>query len=659
MCGLVGFLGGRLPSVDRLSIASDMALRIAHRGPDDAGEWSDPQTGYTIAFRRLAILDLSPAGHQPMASASGRFVLAFNGEVYNFEQIRRELQEGGLAPAFRGHSDTEVMLAAFDAWGVESAIRRFIGMFAIALWDRQERRLHLVRDRVGVKPLYLARQGNLVVFGSELKAVRAHPELRLEIDRNALAAYFRFSYIPAPLTIYRDVEKVMPGQIISVAQDGTVERTTYWAMSEVASRGAANRFTGSEEEAADQLDNLLRDAVGLRMIADVPLGVFLSGGIDSSIVTALMQVQASSPVKTFSIGFEDQTYNEASHAAAVAAHLGTAHTELIVTSDDALKVVPHLSTMYDEPFADSSQIPTHLVSAMARRHVTVSLSGDGGDELFGGYYRHFLGQRAWKMLAPFPSLLRASAAKLITSVSKSRWDAIFAGGRRMLPRALQQNRAGERLYKLARILGTTDENAMYFELISHWRGVVKSGTESALPMFARETWPRLIDPIERMMYFDTICYLPDDILAKVDRASMSVSLEAREPLLDHRLIEFAWTLPLSMKVRDGKGKWLLRQVLDRYVPSHLIERAKMGFGAPVGTWIRGPLRDWAASLLDERKLQEQGFLEPASITKTWRDHLAGKGDWQHYLWIVLMFQSWLEEHTVEHPVREVAAGIPS
>ncbi|MDQ3280641.1 MAG: asparagine synthase (glutamine-hydrolyzing) [Acidobacteriota bacterium] len=656
MCGLVGFLGGRLPANERAAAVSRMALRIAHRGPDDSGEYVDERAGYAIGFRRLSIVDLSPAGHQPMQSATGRYVMAFNGEVYNFEQIRAELQSRGLAPSWRGHSDSEVMLAAFEAWGVEQAVKRFIGMFAIALWDRSEQRVHLVRDRMGVKPLYFARCGKTILFGSELKALRAHPEFNCEIDRDALDAYFRFAYIPTPLTIYKGVEKIVPGTIVSVTASGRVERTTYWSAAAAAEAGAANRFRGTEDEAADQLEALLRDAVGLRMIADVPLGVFLSGGIDSSIVTALMQAQAATPVKTFSIGFAEEGYDEAKHAAAVAGHLQTQHTEQYVTPAEAMAVIPRLGEMYDEPFADSSQIPTHLVSAMARRHVTVSLSGDGGDELFGGYYRYFMGQRAWKYISRVPRPLRSVTANAIRSVNKSTWDRWADRAQRLLPKHMEQNRAGERLHKLSRILSSRDEDAMYFELVTHWPGIVVGGKEAPLPLTDRSRWPKLSDPVERMMYFDQVSYMLDDILVKVDRASMATSLEAREPLLDHRLVEFAWTLPLSMKVREGQGKWLLRKVLYRHIPRELVERPKMGFGIPIGDWLRGPMREWAEALLDERRIREEGFLDPTLIRRAWTDHLAGRGEWQHYLWIALMFQAW-NEATHETALESVPLAI--
>jgi asparagine synthase (glutamine-hydrolysing) len=643
MCGLVGFIGGTLHREDRLKVVSAMAKRIAHRGPDDSGEWVDERSGTAFGFRRLAIIDLSPAGHQPMASASQRYVIAFNGEVYNYEAIRAELVQSGLAPSFRGHSDTEVMLAAFEAWGIAAAVKRFIGMFAIAVWDRELQQLTLIRDRMGVKPLYLGRAGGTFLFASELKALHAHPEFRGAIDRHSLALYFRYMYVPAPYTIFENVEKVMPGTMVTITAAGEISRAVYWSAALAAERGLANRFQGGEDDAVTAVDALLQDAVGIRMVADVPVGVFLSGGVDSSLVAAYMQAQSRTPVKTFSIGFSEAEFNEAEHAAAVARHLGTDHTELYVTPEESLAVIPKLPSMFDEPFADSSQIPTHLVSAMARSQVTVSLSGDGGDELFGGYYRYFMGQRAWKAISPFPRPLRLVASRAIMTVPKPAWDAIFSSRWSLAPRSLRQRSAGERLHKFARILTAADDDAMYFELVSHWRDLVIDGVEPPLHLHDRTAWPPLTDPIDRMMYFDQISYLPDDILVKVDRASMSVSLEAREPLLDHRLVELAWSLPLSMKVRAGKGKWVLRKLLDRLVPRELIERPKMGFGIPLDAWLRGPLRPWAEALLDEQRLRAEGFLDVLRVRAIWKEHLSGKGNWQHYIWAILMFQAWYEQ----------------
>jgi len=651
MCGLTGFVPAAGRTADELTcVVRRMCDAIAHRGPDDAGEWIDAESGVALGFRRLAIIDVSPAGHQPMVSASGRYVVTLNGEVYNFEELRRELRDAGLAPSFRGHSDTEVMLAAFEAWGVEAAVRRFNGMFAVALWDRKLRRLHLIRDRMGVKPLYYGFAGSTFLYGSELKALRQHPDFGGRIDRGALHLYLRFMYIPAPYSIYEGISKLMPGSIVTFdPATRQTETTVYWSVRDAAVKGAEHRFQGSEEEASHELEALLRDAVRLRMVADVPLGVFLSGGVDSSLVTALMQAQSSAAVRTFSVGFTDPAYDEARVAAAVARHLGTDHTELIMTAQNVVDVIPALPSMYDEPFADSSQIPTHLVAALARKQVTVSLSGDGGDELFGGYLRYFIGEKLFRRIAALPATMRPAIGRALAAVPPRLWDRLFAFGRPLLPAGLRQPRSGERVHKVARVLAAGDSDAMYFELVSHWRNVVTEGAEPKTPLTDRREWPPLQDPVERMMFFDQISYLPDDILAKVDRASMAVSLEAREPLLDYRLVEFAWTLPLSMKVRAGRGKRVLRRVLDRYVPEALIERPKMGFGIPLGEWLRGPLRDWAEALLDPAAIRAQGLIDPAPVRAKWVEHLSGKGEWKYHLWAVLMLEAWLQyEHSPAH-----------
>jgi asparagine synthase (glutamine-hydrolysing) len=618
MCGLTGFVG--VPhSADLLrSTVRAMSDTIVHRGPDDAGEFVDVQHGVGFGFRRLAIVDLSEAGHQPMFSASGRYVMMFNGEVYNYEAIRRELRN---PPQFRGHSDTEVMLAAIEEWGLDAAVRRFIGMFAIALWDRTEHALHLVRDRMGVKPMYYGFSGRTFLFGSELKALRKHPDFNAVVDPAAVAAYLRYLYVPAPLSIYDGICKQMPGTIITL-RAGKIEQRAYWSAAEAAEQGVANRFRGTESDAADALDALLRDAVALRMVADVPLGVFLSGGVDSSLVTALMQAQTTQPVKTFTIGFAEGAYDEAKYAAAIAKHLGTAHTELYVTPNDALNVIPMLPQMYDEPFADSSQIPTYLVSKMARQHVTVSLSGEGGDEVFGGYRRYFEGQRVLRTFGRVPSPLRRLLGRGMLAMPPRVWDRVMKQGGTQMP-------------KLGRVLAARDLNDLYFELMTHWRNAVPNAPEYVRPS------SNLADPIERMMYLDQITYLPDDILAKVDRASMATSLEAREPLLDHRVVELAWTLPLEMKVQGGQGKQILRRVLDRYVPRTLIDRPKMGFKVPIDAWLRGPLREWAEELLSERKLREQGLLDVNVVRKVWNDSLAGRSSMHDHLWAVLMLEAWL------------------
>jgi asparagine synthase (glutamine-hydrolysing) len=621
-----------------------MAEQMAHRGPDDAVEWVDASSGLALGFRRLAIVDLSPAGRQPMHSASGRYVIIFNGEVYNFRAVRAELE--GRGHRFRGGSDTEVLLTAIEVWGLADAIRRFVGMFAFALWDRQERSLHLVRDRLGIKPLYYGWGDGTFLFGSELKALAAHPAFRPQIDRDALALFMRHGYVPAPYAIYRGVWKLPPGSILTLRSrdDRDALPAPFWSAREVVEDAVAEPFSGSEQEATSQLDELLREAVALRMIADVPLGAFLSGGIDSSTVVALMQAQSGQPVKTFTIGFHEGEYDEARHAAAVARHLGTDHTELTVTPEEARTVIPLLPTMFDEPFADSSQIPTYLVSQLARRHVTVSLSGDGGDELFGGYNRYFWGRSIWRRIGWAPLAVRALSTRALTALSPADWDRQFARLAPLLPPSLRQRTAGDKLHKLAGVLEVDSPEQLYWGLVSQWKetDLVIDGREPPTALTDRARWAALPDFTQRMMFLDLISYLPDDILAKVDRASMAVSLEARVPLLDHRVVAFAASLPLSLKIRDGQGKWLLRQVLYRYVPRELIERPKMGFGVPIDSWLRGPLREWAEELLDERRLRDEGFFQPQPIRLKWQEHLSGERNWQYQLWNVLQFQAWLE-----------------
>ena len=649
MCGITGFFAtGRRNWTGTLTdTVARMSSTLRHRGPDDSGEWTDDASGIAFGFRRLSIIDLSPAGHQPMESASGRYVIAFNGEVYNYEAVRERLRSEGVTPAYRGHSDTEVMLTAIETWGLERAVGEFIGMFGFALWDRRERRLHLVRDRVGVKPLYYGWASDTLLFGSELKALRAHPDFQAEIDRGSVALLMRHNYVPAPYTIYKGIHKLTPGTILTI--DGAASRDAqpraYWSARAAAEQGVAHPFTGSEDAAEEELHALLNDAVGLRMVADVPLGVFLSGGIDSSLVAALMQARSARPVKTFTIGFHESGYNEAQHAAEVARHLGTDHTELYVTPAETMAVIPRLPSMYDEPFADSSQIPTFLVSQLARKHVTVSLSGDGGDELFGGYNRYFWGRRIWQKLRLIPSPARKAFARLLTAVPPDSWDSVFRLAAPVLPSGMRQTTPGYRLHKLAGILSVSSPAEMYRRLISQWQDPSELIADAEHPTINSDGSGagELRDFTDRMMYVDLVSYLPDDILAKVDRASMATSLEAREPLLDHRLIELAWRLPLDMKIRDGKGKHLLRKVLYRYVPQSLIERPKMGFGVPIDEWLRGPLRGWAEELLSEPRLRREGYFNPATVRRVWDEHLSGRRNMQYQLWIVLMFQAWLAE----------------
>lgn len=651
MCGLTGF---RQPEGFDPQQAQETARRMAetlvHRGPDDRGVWVDGAAGLALAHRRLAILDLSPAGHQPMVSASGRYVIAFNGEIYNHLELRAELEKAGQAPAWRGHSDTETLLAAFEAWGVEGALAKTVGMFAIALWDRATRTLALARDRLGEKPLYYGWVKSALVFSSELKAIRAYPGFDANIERQALVLFMRHNYVPAPWSIYENIWKLPPGCFVQfgagdTASSGRGEVQAYWSARTVAEQGLRTPFAGSEAEAAVELERLLHQSIAGQRLADVPLGAFLSGGVDSSTVVALMQAQAGAPVRTFTIGFHEEGYNEAEHAKAVAQHLGTDHTELYVTPREAMAVIPRLPQLYDEPFADSSQIPTYLVAQLARRQVTVALSGDGGDELFGGYNRYFWAMHLWRRLERLLHPMRVLAARAILAVTPARWNQLFSFARPLLPQRLRYANPGDKLHKLAGLLAAAQPEALYLHLASHWEDparLVLGAEEPTTAVTDPAAWLDCPDFEQRMMYLDTITYLPDDILVKVDRAAMGVSLETRVPLLDHRVVEFAWRLPLSMKIRNGQGKWILRQVLYRHVPQELIERPKMGFGVPIDHWLRGPLRDWAEELLSEARLRREGFFDPAPIRQKWAEHLSGRRNWQYHLWDVLMFQAWLE-----------------
>lgn len=653
MCGFVGFLGGVTPhgNAGDLPVLARMTDTIVHRGPDDAGHWIDAQRRIGLGHRRLAIIDLSPAGHQPMQSASDRYVIAFNGEIYNHLLLRDELQAAGCAPAWRGHADTETLLAGFDAWGIQGTVERAIGMFAIAVWDKETRVLTLARDRIGEKPLYYGWQGSgqraVFLFGSELKALRAHPAFEHRINRGALSLQLRHNYIPAPYSIYEGIAKLPAGGMLTVSleqRDPKIVR--YWSGFGAAEAGVAHPFTGNDQQAVDALETLLKDAVRQQMMADVPLGAFLSGGIDSSTVVALMQAQSSRPVKTFSIGFHEEGYNEAEHAKAVATHLGTDHTELYVTPQEAMAVIPRLPSLYDEPFSDSSQIPTFLVSQLARQHVTVSLSGDAGDELFCGYNRYQATANLWNKMAAGPLPLRRLAARGLTSVSPQSWNRLAGAVEGLLPRSLRFANVGDKLHKGAGVLDSTSVDALYMRLASHWQdpaSVVIGGHEPPTLLAGAAHVGKKLDNVQRMMALDMMTYLPDDILVKVDRAAMGVSLETRVPFLDHRVVEFAWRLPQSMKLRDGQTKWALRQVLYRHVPRAMIERPKMGFGVPIGDWLRGPLRPWAEALLDESRLRREGFFHAGAIRGKWKEHLSGQRNWQYHLWDVLMFQAWLEQ----------------
>jgi len=681
MCGFVGFLTADSSSLEGLeAVATNMANTLVHRGPDDFGAWADAHTGIALGHRRLSIIDLSPAGHQPMASSSGRFVVAFNGEIYNHLELREELEKSPLPEAkgvkleWRGHSDTETLLAGFEHWGVCATLAKTVGMFAVALWDVRDRTLHLARDRFGEKPLYYGWAGSgasrAFVFGSELKALRAFPGFANSVCRQALAQYMRFMYVPAPRSIYQDIFKLEPGCLLSIKGAAPMSAPTqplrplatyesltlsrWWSLVDAVEAGVQQQIT-DDGEAVGLLEQRLSDAVRLQSLSDVPLGAFLSGGVDSSTIVALMQQQASRPVKTFTVGFEEADFDESPHALAVAKHLGTDHAALIVTASEAQAVIAQLPVMFDEPFADSSQIPTHLVCRAARQHVTVALSGDAGDELFGGYNRYFWGPRIWAKLAWMPYPLRQRLGSAISAVPVAGWDAVsrpvnsLLGGNGIV-------QAGDKAHKLAaRLRGVQDLDDLYLSLVSEWRdpAQVVRGENGAI---AVEPSNLIADPLPegsltnvansplRMMYRDSMTYLPDDILCKVDRAAMAASLETRVPFLDHRVAELAWQLPLNMKIRGGQGKWALKQVLDKHVPRVLIDRPKAGFGIPIGQWLRGPLRPWVESLLDEKRLQAEGYFYPAPIRQKWAEHLVGKRDHTASLWAVLMFQAWLESN---------------
>ncbi len=672
MCGLTGFWQqGGCSHDEAVAIVQRMTDTLVHRGPDDAGEWIDEVAGIALGHRRLSILDLSPAGHQPMLSASGRYVMAYNGEVYNHLELRQDLATQGAAPAWRGHSDTETLLAAVDAWGIEETLQRCVGMFAIALWDRQERLLTLARDRLGEKPLYYGwvsqPAGSAFVFASELKAIRAYPGFRATVCRAALGQYLRFTYVPAPYSIYEGIFKLEPGCLLQVQMSppatpprqplrpadtyGSVSLKRWWSLREVVAAGVTDQIS-NEAEAIWLVEKALSTAIRQQLLADVPLGAFLSGGVDSSTVVALMQQHSSHPVKTFTIGFEERGFDEAPYAQAVARHLGTDHYEMRVDARMAQEVIPTLPHIYDEPFADSSQIPTHLVCRAARQQVTVALSGDAGDELFGGYNRYFWGPRIWHRLSWLPKPLRRQLGQFMIQIPIAQWDRL--GSVLGVGRGIEGVvRLGDKLHKLGLRLQTVHHiDDLYRSLVSEWP------SPEPVVLDAKEAQPKglvslLDDPLPaagtareqlRMMYWDALTYLPDDILCKVDRAAMACSLETRVPFLDHRLVALAWRLPLSMKIRGNVGKWVLRQVLYKYVPPALIERPKAGFGIPIGQWLCGSLRPWAEDLLAEERLRQEGYLDPAPIRQVWSEHLGGHRDHTAKLWSVLMFQAWLQEH---------------
>ena len=642
MCGIAGMIDWRAATpVDALrSICAAMTETLHHRGPDAGDVWVEASGGAALGQRRLAIIDLTPTGAQPMHSADRRYVITFNGEIYNYRDIRRELAAAGRQ--MRGDSDTEVLLEACALWGAQSAIERAVGMFAFALWDRTTRTLTLARDRLGIKPLYYAATPERALFASQLKAFTAVPQWKPTIDDDAVVGYLRHAYIPQPRTIYREAQKLPPGHMLTLRANAAPMRICFWDLREIAIAGERRNDPAPDaNEAIERLDALLRDSVKLRMIADVPLGAFLSGGIDSSTVVALMQAQSTRPVKTFSIGFHESGYDEAQCAKRVAAHLGSDHTEFYVEPRHALEVIPQLAEWFDEPFADASQIPTFLVSELTRRHVTVALSGDGGDEVFAGYNRYFWTRRIARAMELFPASLRNASVAMLRALSASSWNRLLG----FVPSGWLPSLPGDKLHKIASLLEHPEPAAIYRRLVSQWdrpAEIAAAGVEPDGPLWdttiARD-FPRIVP---RMQFLDMVTYLPDDILTKVDRASMAVGLEARVPLLDHRVVAYSWSLPLDLKLHGGQGKWLLRQVLDRYVPKHLIDRPKMGFGVPIDAWLRGPLREWAESLLAPSRLAGAGFVRIAPVRQAWQEHLAGTHNWQYPLWTVLMLQAWHE-----------------
>jgi len=653
MCGITGFIDfncDKPKDVLQRQIAA-MTDTLVSRGPDDSGAWVDERLGLALGHRRLSVIDLSPEGHQPMVSPNGRYIIVFNGEIYNFQELRKDFEKFGLT--WRGHSDTEVILAAFETLGVEGALKVFVGMFAFALWDKKDHKLYLSRDRMGEKPLYYGWMDKVFFFASELKALRMHPAWRGEIDRDAMCLYLRHNYIPAPYSVYKEIRKLPPGTLLSINLDNGFnlkKPEPYWSLKDVVESGKKNFFPGTEEEALETLHELLKTTIRQQMVADVPLGAFLSGGVDSSTVVALMQAQSVRSVKTFTIGFKEEGYNEAEKARKVAEHIGTEHTELYVSPKEALNTIPMLPKIYDEPFADASQLPTYLISKLTKNYVTVSLSGDGGDELFAGYNRHYWAGKIWNKMSKFPDRWREFLSRTLQSLSPNQWDGFFyalkgipwAYFRHMTPIT-----PGYKIHKLAEVLMSKDPHDLYLGLVSYWKSpeeVIFGGKEPSTLLTDVTAWPELSNFTDRMQFLDMCSYLPDDILVKVDRASMAVSLESRAPYLDHRIAEFSWKLPFSMKIKNGKSKWLLRKMLYKYVPMMLVDRPKAGFDVPLNSWLRGPLREWAEELLNEENLRKAGYFDPIPIRMKWKEHLSEKRDWQYYLWGILMFQAWQAEY---------------
>lgn len=650
MCGIAGYwtCGNALRGMYGKKVLKNMAMQIRHRGPDSEGYWTDDRAGIGLAHRRLSIVDLTHAGSQPMVSDSGRYIISFNGEVYNYRELRAQLESGNRAPNWRGHSDTEVLLACIEAWGIETTLKRCLGMFAFAVWDRGRQVLILARDRIGEKPLYYGHVSNIVIFGSELKALKVVPEFDSLIDRGAALLLLKYNYIPSPFSIYKGVFKLPPGTWIEFTAPSELLTTPrqYWSYSNVVEEGERKPLQLTQSEAAEHLDELLSKVVRSQMVADVEVGAWLSGGIDSSTVVALAQAQAERPIRTFSIGFDDKWFDESSHARMVAHHLGTNHTEVRLSQRDVLEIIPGLAQIFDEPFADPSQLPTILLSRITRERVKVAVSGDGGDEIFGGYNRYLLGPQLWRMVSPMPPLLRHLFGLLLEGTPAQVIRYLESGFRTFGVSPALSMKLPSIGRKLKQVRSMDD---LYVELMSEWEG--NSPVEEELPVTLlrdRNAWPKLFSPVTKMMAVDALTYLPDDVMLKVDRSSMAASLEIRAPFLDARVVEFASKLPLEMKISRGLGKRVLRQVLYRYVPEALVERPKQGFGIPLDNWLRGELRDWAEDLLSEARLRAEGFFDPVLIRRAWKAHLACQQQFGNRLWSVLMFQSWLAaQHTHE------------
>ena len=645
MCGFVGVMSRNKTMLSKNMITS-MTDSIRHRGPDDSGFWSNETTGISLGHRRLSILDLSSTGHQPMHSPSNRYVLVFNGEIYNHLEIRAQLYKH----TWIGKSDTETLLIAIEKWGVHKAIRICVGMFSFAIWDNNKEELILGRDRMGEKPIYYGWQSknnnSCFLFGSELKALKNHPSFLPKINRQSLSLYMQYSYVPTPYSIYQNIFKLKPGHLLRVSLDRhkpTIE--PYWLFLDIAKSSNVSKLYEEENNIVDRLETLLKSVLTQQIVADVPVGAFLSGGVDSTTITALMQSQSNIPINTFTIGFNEQIYNEAIQAKSIASHLGTNHNELYVTPQQALDVIPDLPSIYCEPFADSSQIPTFLLSRLAREKVTVALSGDAGDELFGGYNRYVLTKEFWGKLSNVPFWARSFLSSAITSLSPNAWNNVGNSILSLAPKSLQLNNIGEKIHKAAKVMTSKQFDDLYLNLVTHCNPeeIVKEVYEQKILLNYKQSDFTLFDDVQKMMILDTMTYLPDDILVKLDRASMAVSLESRIPFLDHRVVDFAWRIPQSMKINKGISKWILKEILYKHVPKKLLERPKMGFAIPIDSWLRGPLRDWAESLLDENRLKQDGFFHSKPVRNKWQEHLSGRKNWQHFLWNILMFQSWLEK----------------